>query len=69
MDECELITLVTVVACSISKSCSDDEISVLAAVFTQLGDTLATILTKRDLDNKGEKTNKTDGCDSSPITS
>ncbi|MDF2942017.1 MAG: hypothetical protein K0S01_875 [Herbinix sp.] len=49
MDECELITFVTVVACAISKSCSDDDISILSAIFTQLGDTLATILTKREI--------------------
>lgn len=48
MDECELISLVTAVACSISKCCSDDDISILAVVFTQLGDTLQTVLTKRE---------------------
>lgn len=37
MDECELVSLVTAVACGISKCCSDDEMNILAAVFTQLG--------------------------------
>lgn len=51
MDECELIAFISASACAISKCCSNDEISILSAVFTQLGDTLATILAKRDLNN------------------
>lgn len=54
MDECELITLVSAIACAISKSCSDDdELALLAAIFSQLGDTLATIITKRELNKSG----------------
>lgn len=63
MDECELVTLVSLVACSISKCCSTDEISILAAVFSQLGDTLSTILTKRELDNNNNHSKKADDCD------
>lgn len=59
MDECELITLISLVACSISNCCSTDEISLMAVVFTQLGDTLSTILMKRELNEKCTNTNKT----------
>lgn len=44
MTSCELVTFVSAAACALSKSCDDDELSVMAAVFTQLGDSLATIL-------------------------
>lgn len=49
MDECELVLFVSTVACSLAKCCSTDDLTILAAAFTQLGDTLATILTKREL--------------------
>lgn len=49
MDECELIVFVSAVACSLSKCLSTDELTLLSAVFTQLGDSLATILTRREL--------------------
>lgn len=49
MDECELIALVTAAACGISKCCSEDDISLMSVVFSQLGDTLATVLTFREL--------------------
>lgn len=49
MDECELIVFVSTIACTLSKCCSNDDLALLSAVFTQLGDSLATILTKREL--------------------
>ena len=52
LNECELITFVSAVACTISKSCTDDEISLLSSILTQLGDSLATILAKRALCSK-----------------
>ena len=52
MDECELIALVSTIACTLSKCCSTDDLTLLSAVFTQLGDSLATILTKRQLCEK-----------------
>jgi hypothetical protein len=51
MNECELLSLITVIACAIAQNCSEEEIGLLAAVFTQLGDSLATILAKRELKN------------------
>lgn len=63
MDECELIALVTAVACGISKCCQEDDITIMAAVFTQLGDTLTTILVQRELreDSKGNS-GRISGC-------
>ncbi len=45
MEPCEFVTFISALACTISKNKSTDEISLLAAFFTQLGDTLATIAT------------------------
>lgn len=42
MNSCEITALVTAAANIISCGLSPEEISLLAAVFTQLGDTLAT---------------------------
>lgn len=43
MNSCELVTFISTLACIISKDLSKQEIDFLALVFTQLGDTLATI--------------------------
>lgn len=43
MQSCELVTYITAIACGIAKCCTLDEITVLAAAFVQLGDTLETI--------------------------
>lgn len=43
----ELATLVTAAAVSLAQSVTDKELDILAAVFTQLGDTLATIAVQR----------------------
>lgn len=45
MEPCEFVTFISALAYTISKNKSTDEISLLAAFFTQLGDTLATIAT------------------------
>lgn len=52
LDECEFVIFISTLACTLDKCYSDDELSVLAATLSQLGDTLATILAKRDLNNK-----------------
>lgn len=52
MNECELVLFITSVACSIAKCCSTDELVLLADAFSQLGDTIATILTHRELTEK-----------------
>ncbi|HHX13123.1 MAG TPA: hypothetical protein GX731_09890 [Clostridiales bacterium] len=57
MDECELVIFVSTVACSLAKCCSTDDLTIMSAVFSQLGDTLATILTKRQLCETTTKNN------------
>lgn len=47
MSSCELVTLISTLSCLIADNSTDDELSILSAVFTQLGDSLATILTCR----------------------
>lgn len=49
MNECELVVFISTVACSLAKCLSTDELALLADVFSQLGDTIATILTHREL--------------------
>lgn len=53
MQSCELVTFVTALACAISQCYSDDELDVVASVFTQLGDTLQTIISNGQLCDKG----------------
>jgi len=48
MQSCELVTFITAVACSISKCCAKEELPVIAATFTQLGDTIATIIAQEE---------------------
>ncbi|SHO43430.1 DUF6774 domain-containing protein [Anaerocolumna xylanovorans] len=72
MSSCELVTFVTAIACSIANTCSSDEVSLLAAVFAQLGDTLATISVREELlegdedtsgSENGSKEEDTTSCD------
>jgi hypothetical protein len=50
MNPNELVALVTAIAVLIARSVPDnDELGLLALVFTQLGDTLATIVAQREL--------------------
>ena len=43
MQSCELVATISAIACAISKGKSPDEIALMATIFSQLGDTLATI--------------------------
>lgn len=43
MQSCELVTLVSSIACCLAKDRSPDEIALLSSIFNQLGDTLVTI--------------------------
>lgn len=52
MNPCELTASVTALANVIACKLDDDELAVMAAVFTQLGDTLATIAVQRQLCEK-----------------
>lgn len=57
MTSCELVTFVSSLACSLANCYSDEDLAVLAAALTQLGDTLTTILAHNDgCKNKAEHT-------------
>lgn len=43
MNSCEFVTLISTLACTIANGKSQEELAILSAFFTQLGDTLATI--------------------------
>lgn len=43
MNSCEFVTFISILACNIAKGKEQSEIDLLAAFFTQLGDTLSTL--------------------------
>lgn len=43
MNSCAFVNFISLLACDISKDKSQEEIALLAAFFTQLGDTLTTL--------------------------
>ncbi len=47
MNGCELVNFISIVSCAIAKEKTTEELSILAAIFTQLGDSLATIAITR----------------------
>lgn len=57
MHDCELISYITAIACAIIKCFPDDELELMAAAFTQLGDTLATYLTQQSIKENKSKNN------------
>jgi hypothetical protein len=54
----ELVTLITALAIAIAKDKSDDELSQSATIFTQLGDTLATLALQKQLLSERSEANK-----------
>lgn len=48
MNNCEFVTFISAIACSIAKNKSEEELNILALMFTQLGDTLATLSALND---------------------
>lgn len=60
MDGCSLNLTVSALACAIAKGKSNDELSLLAVFFTQLGDSLETIAAGNEICcNKQEQLNIT----------
>ncbi len=49
MDSCALPVTVSALGCAIAAELSDEQLVLAAAVFTQLGDTLATLAARRGL--------------------
>ncbi len=71
MNPCELTATVTAIANALACKLSDDELALLAVVLTQLGDTLATILTQKELcerlNARGDIKNTTADIKPSPV--
>lgn len=59
MDGCSLNLSISALACALAQGRSDDEISLLAVFFTQLGDSLETIAAANEIccNNNGNKSN------------
>jgi len=49
MNPCDLAATVTAIACAIFKCCSKEDLPVIAAIFSQLGDTLITMSAQDEL--------------------
>ena len=43
MNPCAFVNFISILACDIAKDKSQEELTILSAFFTQLGDTLATL--------------------------
>ena len=54
----EIVFSITTAAMALANGLSGDEISLLSSVFTQLGDTLATISAARSMDDNSAKEDK-----------
>lgn len=48
MNGYELVNIISVLSCIIAKDKTEEELTLLAAIFTQLGDTLATIVASQN---------------------
>ena len=48
MNPCAFVNFISLLACEITKDKSQDEVAILAAFFTQLGDTLSTLTALND---------------------
>ena len=48
MNSCAFVNFISLLACAIAKDKSQDELAILSAFFTQLGDTLATLAVLND---------------------
>lgn len=48
MNSCAFVNFISLLACEIAKDKSQDELAILSAFFTQLGDTLATLTVLND---------------------
>lgn len=54
MQSCDLIMTISALACNIASGRTADEIDLLSAVFSQLGDTLATIAAQEAVCNSND---------------
>lgn len=55
MNACELTASVTAIANALAARLTEDELNLLGAALTQLGDTLVTIATQRSICSRGRQ--------------
>lgn len=60
MQSCELVTLVSSIACCLAQGRTPDEIALLSSIFDQLGDTLDTIAAHQALCCSNDKNDNVD---------
>jgi hypothetical protein len=49
MESCELVSLISAIACVLAQNCTTEELTLLSASLTQLGDTINSILVNNEL--------------------
>ncbi len=69
MQSCELLMTVSALACCIAKDRSEEELTLLASIFSQLGDSLATIAAREALCTSKKPDQKASGTVKFPETS
>lgn len=52
MNGCELVTFISTLSCAVANEFSPSDVALLAAVFTQLGDSLTTMLAANEISEK-----------------
>ncbi len=64
----ELVLFISTLAITIAKDKNTDEVNLLSVIFSQLGDTLATIATSRECNENKASTDSSKCCESPDIT-
>lgn len=57
MNSCELVTLISTLSCAIAKGKTINEINLLSVIFSQIGDSLATIAVIQNNNSNNNTTN------------
>lgn len=57
MKSCELVTFISSLSCMIAKDKTSEELTLLAAIFTQLGDSLITTAVIKEIEKKCNSNN------------
>lgn len=63
MNSCELVSFITAISCGIAKCFPKEELPLISAIFTELADTLATIVVMEELNAPKELPSLEDSSD------
>lgn len=63
MKSCELVTFISTLACAIAKGKTVQELNLLSVIFSQLGDSLATLAVTQDIIESNDNSNSNSNTD------